>query len=772
MKRILVAFLAVLGPALVVGGMWVLGDGSREWVPDELVKEHNEKLAKVKPDVVVVGPSIARTDVDEAQLGKALGMSVATLSSAGSPGALWYAILKYRVFEAGYRPKMVLVVGITDKMLQSVPDTGSSFQSLLAQSPVLDDEIRNRSFGGSGGAWERHQASGRQMMASILAGYKYGLVGLAFGREEAKAKADAAAGNVFEVGTTRNVLAQGLVPGDNTVVAADQGKAAELSAEKSYVGPIVKLGQSYGASVFFVAGPLSSSARNRYPTPPDEMRSMLELLNSLGAGWIDLRLPEFTDSLFADDVHLRRDGKKLFTQLLAEAIQNSGALEGSIAPARIPNLPSRIERIGTPPPVQSGAPVQDPKHPCGLSMVVPEWKVLSTNTLGQVELGALSPLEVLADGVPLRWSSIGNHYRVNCEGAFTVWDGKALFSRSQEGQQAQWSVRFSPDLPLRQPNLPATYWVYPDTAMRIGYDKPWTGSGLTVLVSVQSVGGRGGRPELLYADHRWPLEEGENRISLEVPKDKWEFSVASPANGPAVAVRSLGLDDGERVDWLIERNTSTIHFYHNQIKPTYESPPSLPVEAKSNEKGVVVIPFPEEQQWQEGLKKTLVDTGCWPQVAVADGVPLSGLNRGMFEGGREGYTRQIGQMSIRPPAGTQKLILEAIPNCRLQYWVYPGSVQRAVVPQRFLQQLREHLRQLQLKGWQTGPGTLQVQVKVDDAVVLSSTVDGAQLPEGVTLPLTNPVPWEAKQVELILSVPPDSPAVFLTIADLVGQLHE
>ena len=71
-------------------------------------------LARHDPEVVLIGPSYANTDVRPDIIAARLKIprnDIALVSIPNSVGAHWYAVLKNRVFAGGYRPKLVVVGG-------------------------------------------------------------------------------------------------------------------------------------------------------------------------------------------------------------------------------------------------------------------------------------------------------------------------------------------------------------------------------------------------------------------------------------------------------------------------------------------------------------------------------------------------------------------------------------------------------------------------------------------------------------------------------------
>ena len=172
-QRLLAVVAAIVGP-VVIGGATVAGLLSYEDADEAMASRNagrilnarvlqtssreamDRLLAVRRPRVVVVGPSYANTNVRPAQLAADLGISpddVVLLSVPNSVGSHWYAILQYRLFAAGHRPDLVVVVSGLQSMLLTQPLTESSYVNLQVQLPEGGDGVIDRKVRGSGALW-------------------------------------------------------------------------------------------------------------------------------------------------------------------------------------------------------------------------------------------------------------------------------------------------------------------------------------------------------------------------------------------------------------------------------------------------------------------------------------------------------------------------------------------------------------------------------------------------------------------------------------------
>ena len=125
MSRLLIASLSFLGPLLVVAGSLracstfenrAAANEARNAgrilngkVADATTAEVIERVLEQRPpELLVLGPSYANTNVSPDILSERLGIPtdrIVMLSVPNSVGAHWYAMLKYRLFEQGRRPQ-------------------------------------------------------------------------------------------------------------------------------------------------------------------------------------------------------------------------------------------------------------------------------------------------------------------------------------------------------------------------------------------------------------------------------------------------------------------------------------------------------------------------------------------------------------------------------------------------------------------------------------------------------------------------------------------
>jgi hypothetical protein len=162
---LLAALCAGVGPFLVVSAAaWVLynyNDAEERQAIENAGRVVNARvargdavsamdwvLAQHDPQVVLMGPSYANTDVRPDLIAARLKIprnDIAMLSIPNSVGAHWYAVLKNRVFANGYEPKLVVIVSGMQSMLLNSPLTESSYVNLRVHlTDTEDPEITQR----------------------------------------------------------------------------------------------------------------------------------------------------------------------------------------------------------------------------------------------------------------------------------------------------------------------------------------------------------------------------------------------------------------------------------------------------------------------------------------------------------------------------------------------------------------------------------------------------------------------------------------------------
>jgi len=257
-SRLGMMVLMGLGPVCVLGGAWQYLSAAPPWSPSEQVKQLDAQVIDKHPEVVVIGPSTARTDVDAKTFSQALGgAKVAVLAQNSAPAATWYAILKHRVYENGGQPKLVVLVATTPALLATEP-LPEQMPGLSQHFAEPDAVLARKVYGvDRDPVWGKVLEKRSAVRDAMLAPARHALVGLFFDPvaaiENGKAITDAAAAEVFKTKLVAESN-QRLLP----VIEVDEPDA-QLAGERQVLNPadallpdIVDLAKKNGAKVIVV----------------------------------------------------------------------------------------------------------------------------------------------------------------------------------------------------------------------------------------------------------------------------------------------------------------------------------------------------------------------------------------------------------------------------------------------------------------------------------------------------------------------------------------
>ncbi len=359
---------AVLGPLVVLGaaltGLLRFQDVEDRQAAENAGKILNSRvldvgaanamdalLAEKTPEVLVLGPSYANTDIKPDQLAMQLGVSrdeILLLSVPNSVGAHWYAILRHRVFAAGHRPRLVVVVSGLQSMLLTTPLTESSRINLEVQLPPEGDPLIDRLVESDhwfGLARLREQRGKvRQALFDRLrrlpAWTLFGVDGEA-GRVALERVFDDAKIDMSLHGTSSPVaLAQAEV---------DRFYTPDLlpAPDASFLPEITALAREHDARIVWVRPPMSPFI----PAHLDDVvldgvqERAIALVEERGGSYLDMRALPMSSQMFKNEDHMNKEGSRRFTQALGKALLDLDALQPDADPTRAGPLASTVESI-------------------------------------------------------------------------------------------------------------------------------------------------------------------------------------------------------------------------------------------------------------------------------------------------------------------------------------------------------------------------------------------------------------------------------------------
>jgi hypothetical protein len=370
---------AVLGPLAVVGGTWAgvssfldaddqqaLANAGKvvngSVVESGSVAAIDRLLASREPEVLLLGPSYANTDARPDLLSRRLLIprdDLALLSVPNSVGSHWYAMLKYRVFEAGHRPKLVVVISGLQSMLLATPLTEASHVNLAVHFPetgpdaTLAAAVRTDSRLGLARLREQRSALRDRVFDALR--YRPVSLLLTSPREPGVAirpgEVRAALDRVFDDSRVDMRLHGRSTP----VVELDREErfydATMLpTPEASLIGPITALARAHGAQIVWVRPPMSPHipAHLDDVVAPGVQERVVELVRSEGGHFLDMRALGMSADMFKNEDHMNDEGSRRFTEALAKTLDELRVLDdGTVLPPYAPALARGLD--ATPP---------------------------------------------------------------------------------------------------------------------------------------------------------------------------------------------------------------------------------------------------------------------------------------------------------------------------------------------------------------------------------------------------------------------------------------
>lgn len=269
---------AALGPAL-----------ASEGAPTAIVRELRSRLVD-HPEVVVVGNSKVRTDLDLDSLRAALAAPAPAIAGLGVPGTqapVWFAVAAESVFGTGERPRGLVIYGTLAGALTTTLPNANARAALAAHLTPASRASLARPFGAP-------------LTADLLHAYT------------------AAGGPAC--------LAERAAPPELPAAVTPLPPSASFFAE------LLTLARENGARPIFVRQPLAPSGNLDDEVPAVEERAARALVQAAGGGWIDLRAELRDERYYGDGVHMNAAGRRAATAALARQLNGLGDWLGSAPP--------------------------------------------------------------------------------------------------------------------------------------------------------------------------------------------------------------------------------------------------------------------------------------------------------------------------------------------------------------------------------------------------------------------------------------------------------
>jgi len=793
---------ALLSPLLILVATIAWLGAEPDTVLAESAARIDAQLAAHPPRVVVLGNSLANSDIDAAQLAAALGMApedVYILFSRGSRAPWWYAALKNRVYDAGHSPELVVVVNTMASLLSTQPTSQRTWQLLSEQmtdhEPVLQERLHGERPGNA--VWERMKRRRLVVRDQLLNGVRDAAVPALF-----ESASEPALERVFSAeGAVDMALHSRVIP-----IVEDDDDVMDRQGEGSLLPELLALATDGGSRVVFVRTPLTTMAQKEDDLPAEDEREAIAVLNAAGAGYINLRDAAYTNKDFVDPRHMGKDGRQRFTAQVALELEAMGALsEEAMRPAALPlslRLEWSIARTGALPTL----PVSDvkPWGACGQQGSLAGWEVISEQALLEAGLGRASPLMMLEGGELLLPSQKRiRELPTECSGAVRYTDTAVLVS-SHTTEPGELVATLTEAVPQQVDGLGARYWIYPGTTLQVSLLEADAAS-TAVAVTVRGLGDAA--PTLLLEGQ--PLEltalPGEQQWKADVQLTEGQGTITISAGDGFALLTGLTVGSGDEAVALLETPESraaslladTLRFPHD--------PPALEATSFSALSGKGIrAPL---QRMKLPQLAAISNTGVLQVVPIRRASPVLLLRDGQLLPQPAARPRSEQQIipsaqwwdarcpAVQPEdterfchAGEDLLLFSAdgstpeVARYRVQldpersfggkgWWLYPGDRMVAHTARLSSGQLQHGVNTLHLAGASLDPSSsspVQIRLLHGDEVLWKGTISAQVLNDG---PLRRTLPAvlyrSARDLKLVIETQEDGGYVAITEASLL-----
>jgi hypothetical protein len=668
--------LALVLPLLVLAlGAWGL---QRDGNVSGKALGFERRLAASRPEVVVLGSSLARTDVDVHALAEGLGVpagrvEVLTLPNATAPH--WYAILKNRVLTQPEPPRVVLVVGalttmITPELLRDV-NVERLMNQLTDDEPVIAAKVLHTESAAVFSWWFLRERAGAARDGAVRM-WRDSVLAVLFAARGRLADGGALAEMVNERVFADEAMDYALHRPGSTGLFGGGVEALDLSgvdvARDSLIPDLAALAREAGVALVFVRTPFPPSNQDNDLVPPEVEAAAIAAMEAGGAAWLDLSRVALRESDYQDMRHMSREGAVVFTQALAAELVARGLGEGGPGPAA---QPARVAR-------SDGGPVGD----------------------GPVDLPAGASLTVSWDDA---WSGDALQFEVRAvvRGSATLWVGDTATPLRGHGELA-WAAWAGA--------APTGPW-----SVRVVAD----GDAEVLAVGV----GRGARGRAVVGDAAWLRPASVRLVGGKAEDVAVAPSFAGPAPAPAAGVGARRAGPGIGAFALPGLAALSDASDVNAGVMTHACSP-----LRVTEDGAVL----------ERVHEPCLDVGRLRGGRVCHAG--NSLYFSATDGSQPGDNGAVYGLTLAEDRRCTRLLQDNTTPLRDLLWVYPGDALTLALPPERLAAFRAGANRLEL-AWSApvleAADALQARLEVDGAAVAEVTLRGA---EGrLTVPLDPPV---------------------------------
>ncbi len=777
LSRLCGVVAAVVGPLLVLGLAWQSLTVLTMWRPEGVVLGMDGWIRRQQPEVVIIGPSFARTDIDQNLLGRSLGgraLRTTLLSQPGSSAPIWYAILKNRVVATGEPLRLAVIVATPDLMVVTRPPR-ANMKDLTQHFAVPDEALLQKTWGGRRPtSWERALEGRAMYRDAVVAVFRDRVVGRAFAGGEAGGAALLEDVGVAVFGrqhadTTRRALP---VVEDGVATAAS-GDFLATDAQDTFLSDLAAVARTAGARLAVVIPPTLVRDNGRVP---ELERPLVILANQLGVAWVDMRDFPLDQADYLDGKHMSLAGRQRFTSALAERLVAVGALtNGPLVPAVVPIRPASVTRIGVPPEIAPRPWIPGP-DPCKARLPLPQLAGIADRALVRVASQLRAPL-VVYDGDALLARVRSRGAGKGCEDFHLFLINTMIASRADPSGPPL-RVALDPAVPIRTPSWADAYWVYPGTQLDWSFPEAWGAGPVGVDVDVVAVAGGSDAPSVGVGSSRASFSsEGQYRsarVTTPELSGPWTVSVASPVDGPYLVVRGLRVRDTDgEVEVIKAPRRREIDLFGKADVTGLALPAPAPLVISG--KG---LQFSSPAPWSNRV-------GCSPFEVVEDETPLARprfdkyLFRRPILAGAEHLGEELvfitpdgsdprvnGRTYTSRFATDRRCWVKTCPRCNTRMWLYPGDSVVATADIAARARLGGSLAALQLRAdWNVDPPTgasLPVEVRHAGKTMFNGEFSLVDLSRGARIAIDPPIsPEDAEPLEVRITSSLDLPHLLL-----------
>jgi hypothetical protein len=581
-KKLLSLALAILFPVLIVAGSLAGLESFRTFadkreaknagkvINGRVVEGGVERVMENKlsnePEVVILGNSLSNTDLQSPLLARKLGLAraqVQKFSIPNSMGAHWYAILKNRVYAAGHRPAVVVILSDLQSLLALAPRSEASHLN-LAVHLTEEEQVIDKLLGSRYYYLERVRENRGKLRDKALAAARNAMVDLFVNHTLAPTddrKIEAALSRVFDSKHTDMRLHTKVIPifnskSDHDLLPFDPAELPD--PELSFIPHIAEMVQQNGGRLVVLRPPMSPQLPpgvGDIVLPETEQR-VAPVLARYEATFLDLREVDMegTGTHYQNVDHMNYEGARRFTEIFAEMLDDLGLVRRHRPSAELLKQISAANGAYEPLPLDVSFKSEPPAVPRadrpfvqgrGKLVYFPSEPFGYLNDLSTLEItphsSRCSPLRVLEDGRPLPL------HNVSCEEVTRHLKGRTchtpdkLFFSTPDGSDPYTNDRDYTLALDRTRTCDGALWLYPGdraklVARQLDRAQLQRGAGAIRIAGAElGASGRGGDPVLQVRVRAGNQIRVDQPIDIEALPGRGVVLPLQPRIGPTPA---------------------------------------------------------------------------------------------------------------------------------------------------------------------------------------------------------------------------------------------